>query len=63
MMAGNSVKSDILPAIEAGSWGVHVPYHITWALEHAEAPVEHPRFKRVTHLGEIDSLITEIAAR
>jgi putative hydrolase of the HAD superfamily len=63
MMIGNSVKSDILPAIEAGSWGVHVPYHIAWALEHAEAPVDHPRFKRVTHLREIATLLAEIAAR
>ncbi len=63
MMVGNSVKSDILPAIEAGSWGVHVPYHITWALEHAEAPLDHPRFKRVTHLGEIANLIADLAAR
>lgn len=62
MMVGNSVKSDILPAIEAGSWGVHVPYDITWALEHAEAPLEHPRFRRVTHLREIARLATEIAA-
>ncbi len=62
MMVGNSVKSDILPAIEAGSWGVHVPYHITWALEHAEAPLDHPRFKRVTHLAEIARLVAEIAA-
>lgn len=62
MMVGNSVKSDILPAIEAGSWGVHVPHHITWALEHAEAPLEHPRFRRVTHLAEIARLVPEIAA-
>lgn len=60
MMIGNSVKSDILPAIEAGSWGVHVPYEITWAMEHAEAPVEHPRFRRMQHLGELAQLIERI---
>lgn len=60
MMVGNSVKSDILPAIEAGSWGVHVPYEITWAMEHAEAPVEHPRFRRVVHLGELSEMITDL---
>jgi len=26
MMVGNSVKSDVIPAIEAGAWGVHVPH-------------------------------------
>ena len=60
MMIGNSVKSDILPAIEAGSWGVHVPYEITWAMEHAEAPVEHPRFRRVGQLGELAELIANL---
>jgi putative hydrolase of the HAD superfamily len=63
MMIGNSVKSDILPAIEAGSWGVHVPYEITWAMEHAEAPVEHPRFRRLGHLGELLNMIAELDKR
>lgn len=61
MMVGNSVKSDIVPAIEAGSWGVHVPYEITWAMEHAEAPVAHPRFRRMQHLGELAQLIERIS--
>ena len=39
MMVGNSLKSDIVPAIQAGSWGVYVPHALTWALEHEEAPV------------------------
>ena len=60
MMIGNSVKSDIVPAIEAGSWGVHVPYEITWAMEHAEAPVAHPRFRRMQHLGELTQVIERI---
>ena len=38
MMVGNSLKSDIVPAIEAGSWGVYVPHELTWVLEHADAP-------------------------
>ena len=44
VMAGNSVKSDIIPAIEAGAFAVHIPYHVTWAHELAEPPVDHPRF-------------------
>jgi putative hydrolase of the HAD superfamily len=38
MMIGNSMKSDVLPAIEAGAWGVFVPHGLTWELEHAKAP-------------------------
>jgi putative hydrolase of the HAD superfamily len=33
LMVGNSVKSDILPILELGGQGVHVPYHVTWAHE------------------------------
>ncbi len=30
---GNSVRSDVLPIIELGGTGVHVPYHVTWGHE------------------------------
>ncbi len=29
MMIGNSLKSDVLPALEAGCWAVHVPHDLT----------------------------------
>jgi len=57
LMVGNSLKSDIVPAIQAGSWGVHVPHHLTWAFEHAQAPVHEPRFRQVTHVGELINLL------
>ncbi len=63
MMVGNSLKSDVVPAIEAGSWGVYVPHDLTWAYEHADAPVDTPRFRQVVHLGELAGLIEEIARR
>ena len=53
MMVGNSLKSDIVPAIQAGSWGVYVPHSLTWALEHGEAPSEHRRYRHIEHLGEL----------
>lgn len=33
LMVGNSVRSDILPIVELGGHGVHIPYHVTWAHE------------------------------
>ncbi len=30
VMVGNSLKSDVLPIIELGGHGVHVPYQFTW---------------------------------
>jgi putative hydrolase of the HAD superfamily len=60
MMVGNSLKSDIVPAIQAGSWGVYVPHDLTWVLEHLEEPVEAPRYRRLAHLGELVDLIERL---
>lgn len=60
MMVGNSLRSDIVPAIQAGSWGVYVPHDLTWVHEHCDAPEGEPRFKQLTHLGELTALIRDI---
>ncbi|SHG75524.1 HAD family hydrolase [Marivita hallyeonensis] len=59
MMVGNSMRSDIVPAVEAGSWGVHVPHDLEWDLEHASAP-ESPRFQTIQDLGELPALVAKI---
>jgi putative hydrolase of the HAD superfamily len=56
MMVGNSLKSDVLPMISAGGFGVHVPHELTWALEHAERP-DNERFFELTDLGELPELL------
>ncbi|HWK64675.1 MAG TPA: HAD family hydrolase [Rhizobiaceae bacterium] len=61
VMVGNSLRSDIVPALEAGGWGVYVPHDLTWALEHAETPVHAPRFRQVAHLGELPELLAGLA--
>jgi putative hydrolase of the HAD superfamily len=53
VMIGNSMKSDVLPALEAGLWGIHIPYHITWAHEHAEPPADSPRFAKLETIAEL----------
>lgn len=60
MMVGNSLKSDILPALQAGAWAVHVPHELTWVLEHAEEPVADQRYRRLTDLGGLVRLLGEI---
>jgi putative hydrolase of the HAD superfamily len=60
MMVGNSIKSDVLPAIAAGGWGVHVPYGVTWALDLADAPVGHPRFCELPDLGALAPLVASL---
>ena len=60
-MVGNSLKSDVIPAIEAGSWGIYVPHDLTWSHEHAEPPVDEPRFHSIAHLGELPELISRLS--
>ena len=62
VMAGNSMKSDVLPAIEAGAFGVHIPYHVTWAHELADAPEGHPRYVSLSRIGELPDWIAAIDA-
>ena len=60
MMVGNSLKSDIVPAIAAGCWGVYVPHGLTWAMEQDEEPAENPRFRHIAHLGELPDIVRQI---
>jgi putative hydrolase of the HAD superfamily len=62
LMVGNSLKSDILPVLELGGAGVHIPYHITWAAEHAAPPVDHPgRLFTVQNIRELPGVVAEWA--
>jgi putative hydrolase of the HAD superfamily len=61
MMIGNSLKSDIVPAIAAGAWGVFVPHELTWVLEHVDKPEEAPRFREIPDLGHVPDLVTSLA--
>ena len=60
MMIGNSLKSDVVPAIAAGAWGVFIPHQLTWVLEQVDKPEQAPRFREIAHLGELPKLITDI---
>ena len=60
MMVGNSLKSDVLPVLDAGGWGVFVPHELTWVLEHAEEPAGNPRFRKIAHLGELAGQIRAV---
>lgn len=51
-MIGNSLKSDILPALEAGAFGLYVPFHRTSPLEQAAPPTGHDRFRQFLTLED-----------
>ena len=55
LMVGNSFRSDIAPALQAGAWAAYIPYHVIWALEQSEEfPHEHlykmQQFRELLHL-------------
>jgi putative hydrolase of the HAD superfamily len=60
MMIGNSLKSDVIPIIEAGGWGVFIPHALTWTAEHADPPKESPRFRQLERIDEVPALLDEI---
>lgn len=61
-MIGNSVRSDIAPVLALGGAGVHIPYHVTWALEHAELEESHPRLARVDRIDDAPAAIAALEA-
>lgn len=52
LMVGNSLKSDIAPALTIGASAIHIPFHVTWQLEHSE-DIEHERLIKISHFNEI----------
>lgn len=60
LMMGNSLKSDILPVLELGGHGIHIPFHITWIHEQVEHEVEHERFFKVENIAEASELLKKM---
>lgn len=60
LMVGNSMRSDVVPVIEAGGHGVYVPHGLVWEVEHAEAPSQSPRFHEIEDLSSLPVLLDRI---
>ncbi len=60
MMIGNSMRADVVPALEAGAWAVHVPSEHVWALDLHDDPADASRFRRLTSLPELLPLVEAI---
>lgn len=52
LMVGNSLKSDILPALNIGAKAIHIPYEIMWQHEVIE-DFEHKNMKRVENFSDL----------
>ncbi len=62
LMIGNSVRSDILPVVDAGGWAVHIPAALSWSHEHADVPpYAKGRSFEVAALASVPDVIEMIA--
>jgi putative hydrolase of the HAD superfamily len=61
IMAGDSLRSDIRPAIDAGAWAAYIPQAGAWSHEQAAAP-ETQRYATLGSLSQLPALIDRINA-
>ncbi|MDF9303808.1 HAD family hydrolase [Tritonibacter mobilis] len=61
LMAGNSMRSDVVPVVRAGGHGVYVPHGAIWEVEAAEPPTESPRYHEIPDLGALPELVERLA--
>ena len=61
LMVGNSLKSDILPVINLGGYGAHIPYYTTWEYEHMDpSEIKSDRFFELKKIHEVLDLFEDV---
>jgi len=62
VMVGNSLRSDVLPVLEAGGAAVHIPYHVTWQHEQvADDALAGKEFARLATLRDLPAWLGDDA--
>ncbi|MBQ8657013.1 MAG: HAD hydrolase-like protein [Prevotella sp.] len=56
LMVGNSLKSDIAPAVAVGALAVHIPFHVTWQLEVHE-DFEHENMVKIEQFSQLPEVL------
>lgn len=57
LMAGNSLKSDVYPALAVGMYAAYIPYHTMWKHEQTEENVTNERFIKVDAFARLAELL------
>lgn len=57
VMAGDSMRSDVMPALEAGAWAAFIPQALAWDHESAPPPKDQARFRQLASLAELPGWI------
>jgi putative hydrolase of the HAD superfamily len=58
VMVGNSLRSDVLPVLQAGGHAVFVPYEISWIHERVSAEaLADMQYHQISHIRELPELL------
>lgn len=57
VMVGNSLRSDVLPVIEIGAQGVHIPYGITWGHEKVDRSTVEETWHHLDKITDLPDLL------
>lgn len=55
-VVGNSLHSDIRPALAVGMAALHIPVE-TWAYDHSHVDLEHPLYTKVASVSEVPAVV------
>ena len=56
LMIGNSLKSDIIPVLNIGGFGIHIPYHTNWQHDIVDKIGKHSNLIELENITEIIKL-------
>jgi len=56
LMVGNSLKSDVAPALAIGAKAVYIPFYVTWKMEHVD-DVERDGMTEISHFGQLKDIL------
>jgi putative hydrolase of the HAD superfamily len=59
LMIGNSLKSDIIPVLNIGGYGIHIPYHTTWQHEKSAKVENQGKFREIEHISKVMEIFEE----
>jgi putative hydrolase of the HAD superfamily len=60
VMVGNSLRSDVVPAVALGAKAIHIPYHVTW--QHEQVPESELPQAGWVRIGSIRELPAALSA-
>ena len=63
LMVGNSLRSDVLPVIDIGAEGAHIPYGITWGHETVDCSGIEPTWHQLEEIAQLPALVDRLNAR